>query len=400
MTNQRFAIIGGGLVGLATARALLRSTPGASVTLLEKERACGMHQSSHNSGVLHAGLYYRPGSFKALLAVDGIRQMSAFCSEQRVPHEVCGKLVVAVDESEVARLRTLFDRGTANGLRGLRWLSAEQAREIEPHVRCVAAVHVPEEGIVDYPAVCRALVREVERLGGTITTSAAVERIDRTAKTWTVSTNTHERPFDFLINCAGLHSDRVARMAGARSPCRIVPFRGQYYKLGGPSASLVRHLVYPVPNPTFPFLGVHFTRLIHGGIEAGPNAALALAREAYTWRDLNARDAVDAIGFAGTWRFLRRHARQAALELVQSLSTTRFARALQRLIPEVHARDLQFGGTGVRAQAMLPSGELVDDFLMLEDAAAIHVLNAPSPAATASLAIAAHIVNRMKALAA
>ncbi|HEY0035216.1 MAG TPA: L-2-hydroxyglutarate oxidase [Longimicrobium sp.] len=389
------AVVGGGLVGLGTAYALLRRAPGSRVVLFEKEARPGMHQSTHNSGVLHAGLYYKPGSSKARLAVAGIRRMTEFCREHGVAHEICGKLVVATDETEVPRLRTLLERGTQNGLRGLRWLGAEAAHEIEPHVRCVAAVHVPEEGIADYAGVVRALAAEVERLGGTIVTGAAVTSLRSEGGGWRIFTTAGEHQAGFLVNCAGLHSDRVAAMAGESPPCRIVPFRGEYFTLRPERAHLVRNLVYPVPDPSFPFLGVHFTRMVGGGIEAGPNAVLALAREGYTKGRIDARDVGSALAFPGLWRFVGRHWRTTASELRRSFSRSLFTRALQRLVPEVGEADLLAGGAGVRAQAMLPNGQLVDDFLFVEGARALHVLNAPSPAATASLTIGEEIASRV-----
>ena len=301
---MKVVVIGGGIVGLAVARELLARVPGATVTLLEKEEEVGRHQSSHNSGVLHAGLYYQPGSLKARLAVEGIRLMTAFCREHGVAHEICGKVVVATEERELPALDTLWERGRRNGLRDLRRLTPAQLREIEPNVTGLAAIHVPEEGIVDYLAVCAALRRTIEAAGGVVRTSSRVTRIDEIVTGWVVATKAGEHECDYLINCAGLFSDRVAELAGIRRTVRIVPFRGEYFLVRPAAQSLVRHLVYPVPDARFPFLGVHFTRMIHGGVEAGPNAVLALAREGYSWRDFSARDVVDAVGFPGLWRFL------------------------------------------------------------------------------------------------
>ena len=392
----RFVVVGGGLVGLAAAHKLQTAFPGAPVTVLEKEAGVGRHQSGRNSGVLHAGLYYAPGSVKARLAVSGIRQMVAFCRAHGVAHEICGKVVVAADEAELPRLRTLLERGTANGLTGLRWLSAAELREIEPHAAGAAAVHVPEEGIADYPGVARALAAVVERAGGRVRTSAAVRAMQRRADGWAVETTAGEEQADFVVNCAGLHSDRVARLAGERPGLAIVPFRGEYYVLRPERSALVRHLIYPVPDPTFPFLGVHFTRRIEGGIECGPNAVLAFAREGYTKRDVSPRDLGAALRFPGLWRFLRRYPRTSVDELRRSFSRRLFARALQRLVPDVREGDLAPGGAGVRAQAMLPDGALVQDFHFLCRADALHVLNAPSPGATASLAIGDEIVRQVR----
>lgn len=384
---KSIVVIGGGIIGLATARALLSADPSRSVTVLEKEPAVGQHQSTHNSGVLHAGLYYKPGSLKADFAVRGIRAMTAFCREHGIKHEICGKLVVAADESEIPRLRTLLERGTANGLAGLRWIGQAEAAELEPNVRCVAAVHVPEEGIADYHAVVLTLVKEIERMGGSVKTRAGVSSIASDGSGWRIGTEAGEVRAAAFINCAGLHSDRVARMAGEQPPCRIVPFRGEYFFLRPDRRSLIRNLVYPVPDPEFPFLGVHFTRTVHGEVEAGPNAVLAMSREGYRHRDVSPRDLADALAFSGLRRFLVRYPRQTLAELRRSLSKTMFCRSLQRLVPSIEKRDLVPGIRGVRAQALKPDGSLVEDFLLVRRANAVHLLNAPSPGATASLVI-------------
>jgi L-2-hydroxyglutarate oxidase len=392
MNSKRVTIIGGGIVGLATAYRLLQRFPNARVCVLEKEAAVGRHQTGHNSGVLHCGLYYKPGSVKARLAVTGIRQMVEFCREHAVPHEICGKLVVAVDDEEVARLRALHARGIANGLDGLTWLSRDEMREIEPHVGGVAALRVPQEGIVDYPKVCETLVSELAARGARVVTNARVDAIQHAGAGWLAVTTAGEFESDFLINCAGLHSDRVAELAAEPRDMRILPFRGEYYKIRPDRQHLVRHLIYPVPDPQFPFLGVHFTRLIHGGIEAGPNAVLAFAREGYRKTDFNAHDLYDALSYGGFWRFMRRYPSMCWYELRRSFSRHLFCRSLQRLVPEIEPADLVTGGSGVRAQAIAPEGELVQDFRLIARPNALHVLNAPSPAATASLAIGAEIV--------
>ena len=393
ITTRRVIIIGGGLVGLGTAYKLQLRCPSARVTVLEKEdRVCG-HQSGHNSGVLHAGLYYKPGSLKARLAVSGIREMVAFCQQHAVPHEICGKLVVAADESEVPRLRSLHERGTQNGLEGLRLLDREQMLEVEPHVGGVAALRVPQEGIVDYEKVCEALQREVEAKSGSVVLGAKVTALQLKNGEWRVGTTAGDYPADFVINCAGLHCDRVSTLAGEKREVRIVPFRGEYYKIKAERQQLVRNLIYPVPDPQFPFLGVHFTRLIHGGIEAGPNAVLAFAREGYRKTDINLADLWDALTFSGLWRFLAQHKRMSWDELRRSFSRRLFCESLQRLVPEIRADDLAPGGAGVRAQAMSPEGGLVQDFCLLHRPRALHVLNAPSPAATAALAIGEEISN-------
>ncbi|HYW46685.1 MAG TPA: L-2-hydroxyglutarate oxidase [Bryobacteraceae bacterium] len=392
MNSRNVVIIGGGIVGLAAAWRLGERFPGCRITLLEKEDAAGRHQTGHNSGVLHCGLYYKPGSVKARLAVSGIRQMVEFCRENGVPHEVCGKLVVAADEAEVPRLRALEERGRANGLEGLRWLGREEMREIEPHAGGVAALRVPQEGIVDYPRVCEVLVEKLTQRGARVVTKARVERLRPSGAGWVAETPAGEFEADFIINCAGLHCDRVAQLAGERRDLRILPFRGEYYKLRPERQHLVRHLIYPTPDPSFPFLGVHFTRLIHGGIEAGPNAVLAFAREGYRKTDINLRDLFDALTYGGFWRFLRRYPSMAWYELRRSFSRELFCRSLQRLVPEIQPGDLATGGSGVRAQAISPEGDLVQDFRFIARPNALHVLNAPSPAATASLAIGAEIV--------
>lgn len=388
-------IVGGGLVGLATAYRLLDRTRSVAVTLLEKEAQVGAHQSTHNSGVLHAGLYYQPGSAKARLAVAGIRQMIAFCRAENVPHEICGKLVVATSTAELPRLDELLRRGTANGLKGLRKLDLAEMRKREPHVGGIAAAHVPEEGIVDYRAVCDRLAARVQERGGQVVVGARVSRLSRHGNQWVAQTAIGEYTADHLVNCAGLHCDRVAQLAGERRHLRIVPFRGEYLKLRGDRQQLVRHLIYPVPDPKFPFLGVHFTRLIGGGVEAGPNAVLAFAREGYRFSTVNVRDMLDALTFPGLWRFLWNHPAMARTELAQSMSRQGFCRSLQRLVPDIRARDLAPGGAGVRAQAMTPDGTLVQDFQIVTRKHALHLLNAPSPAATAALAIGEHIVSAL-----
>jgi L-2-hydroxyglutarate oxidase len=390
-------IIGGGLVGLATAWQLLRSGRVPTLTLLEKEAEVGAHQSTHNSGVLHAGLYYKPGSLKARLAVEGIREMTAYCSEKNIPHEICGKVVVAVDESEIPRLNELEARGQANGLTGLRRLDRQGLCAIEPHAAGIAALHVPEEGIVDFVAVCAALRNDIESMSGRIVTSAEVSKLQESKDGWVAATTAGDFSGDFLVNCAGLQSDHVCRMAGLDPADRIVPFRGEYYKLRPEASRLVRHLIYPVPDPKFPFLGVHFTRLIGGGIEAGPNAVLAFAREAYRKTQWNARDLSDALTFPGLWKFLARHPRMAWEEGIRSLSRNLFCQSLQRLVPDLRVEDLVPGGAGVRAQAISSDGELVQDFRLVSGPRALHVVNAPSPAATACLAIGREVMQRIAA---
>lgn len=391
----RVAVIGGGIVGLATACQLLKRFPRLQLLLLEKESGPGRHQTGHNSGVLHCGLYYKPGSTKARLAVQGIRRMVAFCAEQDVPYELCGKVVVATEKEEIPRLHALHERGIANGLKGLRLLGPEEIREIEPHAAGLAGLHVPQEGIVDYLAVADAMVKEIRARGGEMRFSSEVIRLHN-GSGWNIQTASGDYEADFLINCAGLHCDRVSRMAGNHDPARIVPFRGEYYKIRDDRQHLVRNLIYPVPDPKFPFLGVHFTRLIYGGVEAGPNAVLAFAREGYRSTDFSLRDMIETLTYRGFWRFLLRYPVMCWEEFTRSYSKNLFCKSLQRLVPEIQIEDLDQGGAGVRAQALSPTGELVQDFCFGRQLRALHVLSAPSPAATASLAIADEIIDQLQ----
>jgi L-2-hydroxyglutarate oxidase len=393
--NFDVIIVGGGIVGLATAHRLLEARPQWQVLLLEKEAKLAAHQTGNNSGVLHSGLYYKPGSAKALLAVSGLRQMVAFCQEHGIVHEICGKIVVATVPAELPRLENLWERGQANGLLGLRKLNPEQIKEIEPHAAGLAAIQVPQEGIVDYPGVCEKLGELIRRAGGDIRLNTRVEKIVPDAGSWLTQTPAGEYRSRFVITCGGLHADRLVRAAGQKPTAKVVPFRGEYFKLKPARQFLVRHLIYPVPDPAFPFLGVHFTRLAGGGIEAGPNAVLAFSREGYRWTDLNVRDLAESLCYPGLWRFLAQYPSMCGYEIHRSLSKAEFTRSLQKLVPEIRADDLEAGGAGVRAQAMLPAGRLVDDFHFEEGPGILHVLNAPSPAATASLAIGAKIVEKV-----
>lgn len=387
-------VIGGGIVGLATAWRLLERRGGLRVALMEKEARLGAHQTSHNSGVLHAGLYYRPGSEKARLSVTGLRQMVGFCKEHGIACEQCGKIVVATHKEELPRLSALLQRGTANGLQGLQRLMPEQMREIEPAVAGLAAVRVPEEGIVDYPAVADKLGELIRAARGEIHLKSRCVGLRRIRDEWVVITPQNQIRTRFVVTCGGLHSDRMVKLSGQRPGAKIVPFRGEYYKLRDDRQSLVRHLIYPVPDPKFPFLGVHFTRLIRGGVEVGPNAVLAFAREGYRWTNLNPRDLAEAAFFPGLWRFLLKYPSLCGYEIWRSFSKREFCRSLQKLVPAIRQSDLVAGGAGVRAQAMTADGRLVEDFHFEEQPGILHVLNAPSPAATASLAIGTQLAER------
>ncbi len=387
-------IIGGGIVGLATAMTLARRT-GAMVVVAEAENEIARHQTGHNSGVIHSGLYYKPGSLKAVNCTRGREELVAFCREHNVAHEICGKVVVAVDEDEVARLEALRQRGEANGLTGMTTLSAEALKEREPSIQARAALLVPQTGIVDFKQVADAYRRVFTGWGGVLRTGFRVASI-QTGRDEIVA---HADSGDviratYLINCGGLYSDRIASMAGVDPGLQIVPFRGEYYELRPERSSLIRHLVYPVPDPRFPFLGVHFTRMIHGGVEAGPNAVLALAREGYRWRDISVRDLLRMASYGGFRRMTGRYWRTGFGEMRRSLNKPAFVNALRRLMPELQDNDLMPGGSGVRAQAVLPDGSLADDFRIAEAPRMIHVLNAPSPAATASLSIGRDITSR------
>lgn len=393
--NYDIVVVGGGIVGLATTYRFLEAQPRLKILLIEKEPKLAAHQTGNNSGVLHAGLYYKPGSAKAQCAVEGLQQMVAFCRAHGIAHEQCGKIVVATEESELPRLENLWTRGNANGLQRLRKLNPEQIKEIEPHAAGIAAIHVPQEGIVDYPAVCEKLGELIRRNGGEIRLGARVEKIVSGSGGRTLETTAGNFQAGFVVTCGGLHADRLVRASGQKPSAKVVPFRGEYYVLKKARQFLVRNLIYPVPDPKFPFLGVHFTRLIHGGIEAGPNAVLAFAREGYKWTHVNARDLAESLAFPGLWRFLAKYPSICGYEIWRSLSRAEFCRSLQRLVPEIRADDLEAGGAGVRAQAMTPAGNLVEDFHFEEAGDILHVVNAPSPAATASLAIGAKISEKV-----
>lgn len=384
-------VVGGGIVGLATARALA-TAHGARVIVLEAEARVAAHQTGHNSGVMHSGVYYKPGSLKARLCRTGLAAMYEFCAAEGVPHRRCGKLIVAVDESEERRLVALEERARANGS-PVRRVDRAEIRTIEPAVAGTAGLWVEDTGVVSYAAVCQALVRDLERRGGDVRTGARVLGITRRGAGHGVATTAGAFEGARLVTCAGLQADRVARMAGLEPAVRIVPFRGEYYHLRRPE--LVRGLIYPVPDPELPFLGVHFTRGVDDTVEAGPNAVLALGRESYRWSDINPADVLDLVTYGGFWRLAAAHWRTGLSEVARSWSTARFVASLQRLVPGVTAADLVAGGSGVRAQAVDPSGRLVDDFVLQEADGAMHVLNAPSPAATASLVIGSEVAARL-----
>lgn len=396
---DRLIIIGGGIVGLATALKAIEHSIAREIIVLEKDAVAGSHQSSHNSGVLHCGLYYKPGSLKARLAVEGIREMIAFCKTHAIPHDICGKIVLAVDEPEVARLRDLEARGTANGVSGLQWLEGTAAiQEIEPHAVGRAALRVPQEGIVDYPAVMRKMVELIQAAGHQVRTSSPALSVRTDGARQTVTTPQGDLFADFIINCAGLHCDRVARSAGFTPESRIIPFRGDYWKLSPSGEHLVKHLIYPVPDPSLPFLGVHFTRMIGGGIEAGPNAVLAFKREGYKRIDFSLRDTWETLTFPGLYKFLKKYPGTTWSELRNSFSKKVFLKNLQRLIPEIRLEHIsRDGGSGVRAQAIHHDGSLLMDFALEQKPGQIHVLNAPSPGATASLAIGNYLIEQIRA---
>jgi L-2-hydroxyglutarate oxidase LhgO len=389
-------IVGGGIVGLATAFQAIRAQPRIRLAVLEKEAAIARHQSGHNSGVIHSGIYYKPGSLKAKNCVAGAAQMAEFCREHSIPYEICGKVVVATDESERAGLDELKRRGAANGVPGLVMFGPDQLREIEPHCTGVAALYVPGTGITDYQQVAQKYAELIQQGGAQILTGCAVQGIVNRDGELVMETTRGSVQAARMINCAGLHSDRIIRLAGEEPALRIVPFRGEYYEIVPKRRRLVRNLIYPVADPRFPFLGVHFTRRITGGIEAGPNAVLAFKREGYRKTDFNVRDAIETAVFPGFWRMAAKYWRSGIGEYYRSLNKQAFTRALQKLVPEIQASDLEPAGAGVRAQALDRNGRLLDDFVIVRSKRIIHVCNVPSPAATASLVIGKQIVEMAK----
>jgi (S)-2-hydroxyglutarate dehydrogenase len=386
-TRYDVAIIGGGIVGMATAMALTQRRD-LSVVILEAEDHLAAHQTGHNSGVIHSGLYYKPGSLKARNCVEGRLAMYDFCQEHDIAYDNCGKIVVATSERELPALDMIEERGHANGLEGLRRLnSLEELKEYEPHVSGIAGLHVPQTGIVDYPAVTRKYAEIAESRGAEVKLSARVMKFHKGNGEFVLETTAGEVHCRNLINCAGLQSDRVARMCGVDPKLQIIPFRGEYYDINPEKHHLVRNLIYPVPDPRFPFLGVHFTRMVHGGVEAGPNAVLAFKREGYKQFDISIPDLFQYGTFMGFWRMAWKYWQMGFGEMYRSFSKDAFVKAMQVLVPEIQMEDVHRAGSGVRAQALEPNGLLVDDFRIVEDERMIHVLNAPSPAATASISI-------------
>jgi L-2-hydroxyglutarate oxidase LhgO len=388
---ERIGVIGAGIIGLAVARRLTELHPEAAVTVLEKEHEIASHQTGRNSGVVHAGIYYVPGSLKARLCRRGVELLRAYCEERAIPYDECGKLVVALDPSELERLQELERRAVANGVPGVRWVEGEALREIEPHAAGVAGVHSPTTAITDYVAVAHAFADDVRAGGGSVVLGSEVRAISRADGRAQVATAEGEFEFDLLVICAGLHSDRLARLAGDEREPTIVPFRGEYYRLVPERETLVRGLLYPVPDPSYPFLGVHFTRRVRGGVDVGPNAVLAFAREGYRRRDLRVGELAETIRFPGFRALARRHWRMGAHELLGSLSKRAFAAEARRYVPEVSAADLVPAPAGVRAQALDADGSLVDDFRINRIGPITAVRNAPSPGATSSMAIAEEI---------
>jgi L-2-hydroxyglutarate oxidase len=388
-------VVGGGIVGAATAYQYRQRHPSARIAVFEKEARPAAHQTGRNSGVIHSGLYYKPGSLKARTCLSGYAQLLDFCAENAVAHEVCGKIVAATDAQEAARLRGLAERGTQNGLQGLRFVDTAQAREIEPHIEAYEALWVPQTGIVDYVGMTKKLLERATEAQGSVRLNCRVLELTRKGAVSEVKTTegTFEAPY--VVVCAGLQSDRIAAKDGVRNGIRIVPFRGDYYDLTPEAAHKVRNLVYPVPDAEFPFLGVHFTRMVEGGVECGPNAVFSFAREGYTKTAFDAKDSASALGFGGTWRLFAQHWRYGLGEYERAFSKSKFLKALQKMMPGLQMEDIVPGRAGIRAQALDQSGKLVDDFVIERGAAAVHVINAPSPAATASLAIGEEILRRL-----
>ena len=386
-----YIIVGGGIVGLSTAMALSQKFPQHKIALLEKETTWAAHQTGHNSGIIHSGIYYKPGSFKAKLCYQGNRSMMAFCQEHNIPYQMCGKVIVATEPHELPLLDNLYTRGLANQLE-ISKLNPEQVKAIEPHVSCLAGIRVKSTGIVDYKQVCLKYVDIARSQGVELYNNTLVESIEETKNGSIIKTNQAEYHTKFLINCAGLYSDRLAELAQVKPPAKIVPFRGEYYALTPEKRYLVNGAIYPVPNPNFPFLGVHFHPSIDGSVHAGPNAVLGFKREAYNKFDFDLQEFMETITYPGFWKLAAKYPKDGLAEMIRSYSKAIFVRSLQRLIPEVEARDIVPTPAGVRAQALKIDGSMVDDFLFINRDNALHVCNAPSPAATASIEIGKEIV--------
>ncbi|MBS96058.1 MAG: L-2-hydroxyglutarate oxidase [SAR202 cluster bacterium] len=387
------AIIGGGILGLATAMTITKNHPNQKVVLVEKEDTLAKHQTGHNSGVIHAGLYYRPGSQKASFCVDGARNMREFCDEHNIKYDLVGKVVVATNEEEIPRLENLFERGTANGVEGLTMIGPERLKEIEPHASGVQAIHSPNTGIVDYIQVSQAYATEYQEAGGDLFTNSEVVKINEDQNGYVLTTKSGEYKAKYLINCAGLYADKIVNMIGEKSNIKIIPFRGEYFELTEDSHHLVNGLIYPVPDPKFPFLGVHYTRLINGGVEAGPNAVLAFAKEGYKFSTVNPKEFLGTLSFSGFWIMAAKYWKTGMSEMYRSLSKKSFTRSLQKLVPEIREENLVSTEAGVRAQAVDSTGFLLDDFSIIQTARGIHVQNAPSPAATSSLSIGKYVAD-------
>ena len=388
-------IIGGGIVGLATAYRLSTRFPNRKIVILEKETVLAKHQTGHNSGVLHSGIYYKPGSLKAINCRKGKLAMEDFCRDQEIDHELCGKIIVALNEEEIPRMEKIYQRGQENGVK-CEIIDRKRLLEIEPHAAGVRAIHVPECGIVNYKQVCERMGELIsETDGNELLLGHEVQEIEEIPKGLLVRTNQAEIESEFLINCGGLHSDRVTRLGGQAPPAKIIPFKGEYYELTENAKHLCKHLIYPVPDPEFPFLGVHFTRMIDGSVECGPNAVLAFGREAYGKFDLNLKDLLESLSYSGFRKMALKHWKMGLGEMWRSYNKGAFVRALQRLIPEIQGKHLKSAPAGIRAQAVSPEGNMVDDFLIQESERVVNVCNAPSPAATASLNIGETIVDKL-----
>ncbi len=396
MKTVDVVVVGGGIVGLATAYQITRRAPDRKVVVLEKEAGLARHQTGRNSGVIHSGIYYKPGSLKATNCREGKLALEEFCATEGVAYELCGKVIVAVDAAEIPALDRIHERGLANGVECTR-IGPERLRELEPHAAGVAALHVPGTGIVDYPGVCQRLAERIREHDGKIVLGARVTDLEHTPAGVSVATTAGEWLAGRVVNCAGLYSDRVTALGGTKPTARIVPFRGEYFALKPEARHLCKNLIYPVPDPSFPFLGVHFTRMVDGGVECGPNAVLALAREGYRKTDVNLADLADSLSYPGFLRLAAKHWRMGLSEIWRSFSKKAFVKALSRLLPEIRAEHLEPAPAGVRAQAVAADGGLVDDFLILDGDRILNVCNAPSPAATASLAIGLRIADQLLA---